>query len=226
MKKLILTMAAGLLSTSLVYAAPMSNQQKLSYTIGFKTGEQLNKSPTKMDPNSFLSGVHDGLKGSTPKLTPAQMQSTLQSYQKQMIAKLRGAAAKVASKNLAAANAFLASNAKKPGVKTIEPGLQYKVLTSGTGPKPTMTDSVKVDYEGKLINGKVFDSSYKRGKPITFKLNQVIPGWGKALTQMPQGSTWMIYISPKLAYGPQGAMGAIGPNEALIFKVHLISVKS
>jgi len=198
--------------------------QKLSYTIGFKTGQQITKSPTKMDNPAFLMGIQDAFKGKKPQLTPAQMKQALQSYQKQMITILRSAAAKVAAKNLAASNAFFAANAKISGVKTIEPGLQYKVLTAGSGPQPKMTDSVKVDYEGKLLNGRVFDSSYKRGKAITFKLNQVIPGWSKALSQMPQGATWMIYIAPKLAYGAQGAMGAIGPNEALIFKVHLIKV--
>lgn len=226
MKKYIATLTAGLLCTSMVYAASMNSAQKLSYTIGYKTGQQLAKNQAQMDSQSFLAGIQDALHNKQPQLSQAQMQQAIQNYQKQMIAKVRNAAAKVAATNLAAANKFLAANAKKPGIKTIEPGLQYKVLSMGNGPKPTMSDTVKVDYEGKLINGQVFDSSYKRGKPVSFKLNQVIPGWGKALTQMPQGSTWMIYIAPKLAYGAQGAMGAIGPNEALIFKVHLIKVNS
>lgn len=226
MKKIITTAAIGLLSSTASFAASMSANQQLSYTVGYKTGEQLVKSRAKIDSTAFLSGIKDALQGARPSLTQTQMQHSLQNYQKQMIAKLRQAAGKAAAQNLSAAKRFLAANAKKPGVKTIEPGLQYKVLTKGNGPKPTPNSTVKVDYEGRLINGRIFDSSYKRGQPISFKLNQVIPGWGKALTQMPQGSTWMIYIAPNLAYGPQGAMGAIGPNEALIFKVHLIKVQS
>lgn len=225
MKKYIALTAIGLLGTSVAFAASMNDTQKLSYTVGYKTGQQLKASPTKMDYKMFLSGVKAGLSGAKPALTEAQMQQTLKNYQMKMIAKMKAAAGKVAAKNLAASNAFLAANAKKPGVKTIEPGLQYKVIKMGNGPTPTANSSVVVNYEGKLMNGKVFDSSYKRGKPVTFKLNQVIPGWGKALLHMPQGSTWMLYIAPKLAYGASGAMGAIGPNEALIFKVNLIKVK-
>lgn len=224
MKKFIAMTTIGLLGSSLAFAGSMTEKQKLSYTIGYKTGQQLKQNQSKVDSTSFVNGIKAGLDGSNPALTEAQMKQVLQNYQRQMLAKMKSAAGKVASANLAAAQRFMAANAKKPGVKTIEPGLQYKVLTMGNGPKPAMTDSVKVDYEGSLINGKVFDSSYKRGQPVTFKLNQVIKGWGKALTQMPQGSTWTLYIAPNLAYGAQGAMGAIGPNEALIFKVHLIKV--
>ncbi len=225
MKKYIALASIGLLSSSLSYAAtPMNDIQKLSYTVGFKTGQQLKTNQTKIDTQAFVQGIKDGLDNAQPALTPVQMQEVLQSYQKEMMSKIKAATEKVGAKNLAEANAFLAANAKKPGVKTIEPGLQYSVLVAGNGPKPAATDTVKVDYEGTLLNGQVFDSSYKRGQPISFKLNQVIPGWTKALTQMPEGSTWMIYIAPNLAYGPQGAMGAIGPNQALIFKVHLIKV--
>ena len=173
-----------------------------------------------------MMGIKDAINAHKPALTDDQMKRSLQNYQAQRIAELKVAANKVASANLAAANRFMAENAKKAGVKTIAPGLQYKVLIAGHGPKPKITDSVKVDYEGRrAVNDKVFDSSYRLGKPVTFKLNQVIKGWSKALTQMPQGSTWMIYIGPKLAYGTLGTVGTIGPNEALIFKVHLIKVE-
>lgn len=120
--------------------------------------------------------------------------------------------------------AFLSANKNKAGVVTTASGLQYEVIETGKGKKPTITDSVTVDYEGKLINGKVFDSSYQRGQPATFPLNQVIAGWQEAIPMMNEGSTWMLYIPAKLAYGEEGAGGVIGPNEALIFKVHLISV--
>lgn len=121
---------------------------------------------------------------------------------------------------------FLASNKSKPGVITLSDGLQYKVITEGKGPKPTATDTVTVDYQGSFINGKVFDSSYQRGEPASFPVNGVIPGWQEALQLMNTGSTWMIYIPSDLAYGERGAPGAIGPNETLVFKVHLISINS
>lgn len=126
--------------------------------------------------------------------------------------------------NQAQGDAFLKANKKKPGVITTEDGLQYKILTAGKGEKPTDTDSVTVDYEGKLINGTVFDSSYQRGQPATFPVNGVIPGWTEALKLMPVGSTWELYIPAQLAYGEQGAPPSIGPNETLIFKVKLIGI--
>ena len=119
---------------------------------------------------------------------------------------------------------FLAANKNKPGVKTTANGLQYKILTQGKGEKPIDGNSVTVDYEGKLVDGSVFDSSYKRGEPATFPVNGVIPGWTEALKLMPVGSTWELFIPANLAYGEQGAPPSIGPNETLIFKVHLISV--
>lgn len=119
---------------------------------------------------------------------------------------------------------FLAQNKTKSGVVTLPDGLQYKIVTEGTGQKPGLNDRVTVDYEGHLVNGVVFDSSYQRGQPATFGVDAVIPGWTEALQLMPVGSTWELYIPSNLAYGEAGAPGAIGPNEVLIFKVHLISI--
>lgn len=124
-----------------------------------------------------------------------------------------------------AGEAFLSTNKAKPGVVTLPDGLQYKIITEGKGEKPTINDVVTVNYAGKLINGKEFDSSYKRGEPATFPVSGVIPGWTEALQLMPAGSTWELYIPASLAYGEQGAPPSIGPNETLIFKVQLISVK-
>lgn len=121
--------------------------------------------------------------------------------------------------------AFLKANSAQPGVVTLPNGLQYKILEAGTGPKPQPTSNVTVDYEGKLITGQVFDSSYARGKPISFALSQVIPGWQQGVAMMPMGSTWMLYIPADLAYGAAGIPGVIPPNSALVFKVHLISIQ-
>jgi len=120
---------------------------------------------------------------------------------------------------------FLAENAKHEGVITTESGLQYKILTKGKGPMPTANDTVVVDYEGKLVNGQVFDSSYARHEPTTFPISGVIAGWQEALLKMHKGALWMLYIPSNLAYGAQGIPDVIGPNETLIFKVHLISIR-
>lgn len=132
----------------------------------------------------------------------------------------------LADQNLQAGGAFLAANKTQPGVTTLPSGLQYKIIIQGDGPKPTKNDIVTVDYEGKHLNGQIFDSSYQRGQSATFPVSGVIPGWQEALQMMPSGSTWELYIPAHQAYGERGAPGAIGPNETLIFKVHLINVKS
>lgn len=223
MKKYIVLAALGVLSTSVAFGA-LTQKEKLGYTVGYQMGMRLKLSKADMNEPSFMKGLKDAFNGKKSQLTNAEMKITLQQYQAAMMAKMKAQFSSVATKNLAAANAFLASNAKKSGVKTIESGLQYKVIKSGHGPRPAASDTVTVNYEGSLINGKVFDSSYKRGQPATFKLNQVIPGWTAALQKMQVGATWMIYISPKLAYGERGAPGAIAPNSALIFKVNLIKI--
>jgi FKBP-type peptidyl-prolyl cis-trans isomerase FklB len=128
-------------------------------------------------------------------------------------------------KNQAAGEAFLLANKKKPGVITLPSGLQYKIIKAGTGPMPTGEDIVTVNYEGKLIDGTEFDSSYKRGQPATFPVSGVIAGWTEALKLMKAGSEWELYIPASLAYGTQGAQPVIGPNEVLVFKVDLINVK-
>lgn len=131
----------------------------------------------------------------------------------------------VAAKNKQAGEAYMEANKHKPNVVTLPSGLQYEILVPGTGKKPGKGDTVTVDYEGKLINGQVFDSSYQRGQPATFPVMGVIPGWQEALQLMNTGATWMLYIPAELAYGERGAGGVIGPNQPLVFKVHLISIK-
>ncbi len=131
---------------------------------------------------------------------------------------------KTAQSNLEKGNAFLEENAKRPGVKVTESGMQYEVLTEGTGPKPTADDKVRVHYHGTLIDGTVFDSSVERGEPAVFGVSQVIPGWTEALEMMPVGSKWKIYLPADIAYGERGAGQDIGPNSALIFEVELLEI--
>lgn len=131
----------------------------------------------------------------------------------------------LADQNKMQGETFLKTNKVKPGVISLPDGLQYKVISEGNGPKPTETDLVTVDYAGTLIDGTEFDSSYKRGEPATFPVSGVIPGWVEALKLMPKGSTWQLFIPASLAYGEQGMPPVIGPNQTLIFKVHLIDIK-
>ena len=153
------------------------------------------------------------------------MQTALLNMQKEVAKKMQNQYNQIAEQNEKTGELFLAQNAKKKGVITTASGLQYNVINSGKGNHPTPNDTVTVNYEGKLINGKVFDSSYQRGTPATFKVGDVIQGWQQALTLMKPGATWMLYIPSNLAYGKQGAPGIIGPNETLIFKVDLLSIK-
>lgn len=132
----------------------------------------------------------------------------------------------VADKNAQEGEKFLKKNSEKAGVVETKSGLQYSILKRGDGPTPGAKDKVTVHYEGSLLNGEVFDSSYRRGEPISFGVNQVIQGWQEALQLMTIGSTWMLYIPSDLAYGKRGSFGAIGPNETLIFKVELLGVES
>ena len=132
----------------------------------------------------------------------------------------------IAEKNLQTGEVFLTKNKNQPGVKTLPDGLQYKIIKQGNGAYPTINDTVTVNYEGRLIDGTIFDSSFKRGQPATFPLTNVIPGWQEALQKMPVGSTWEIFIPTQLAYGSRGAGNMVGPNETLIFKVQLLKINS
>lgn len=137
---------------------------------------------------------------------------------------LQELAKKIAEENLEKGKKFMEENLTKNGVDTLSDGIQYKVITEGNGPKPSATDKVKVHYRGTLVDGTEFDSSIKRGEPAEFGLNQVIPGWSKAIQAMPVGSKWEIYLPAEQAYGPRGAGAAIGPNETLIFEVELLDI--
>ena len=153
------------------------------------------------------------------------MQQCLKTFAQQIQSKQAGMANKAATTNKVEGDKFLAQNKTRPGVTTTQSGLQYKVIKQGTGPKPKATDKVTVHYEGKLIDGTVFDSSLKRGQPISFDVTGVIPGWTEALQLMPVGSTWQLFIPSELAYGEHPRPGGpIGPNAVLTFEVQLLKI--
>lgn len=218
-------LSLGLLSGVVYAEKPTSETDKLSYTIGNDMGAKFKKQDIQVNPQVLAQGLQDALNGATPALTADEQKAVIESFQKQMMEKAQEKYKMESETNAKAGEAFLKANAKKSGVKTTKSGLQYEVIEKGTGAKPTDTDKVNVDYEGTSIDGKVFDSSYERGKPVTFAVNQVVPGWTEALKMMPVGSTWKIYVPAKLGYGEQGVPGAIGPNQVLVFKLHLISIE-
>ncbi|WP_114416716.1 FKBP-type peptidyl-prolyl cis-trans isomerase [Marinospirillum perlucidum] len=207
-------------------AAPDSEEEKIGYSLGVMVGRQLQQDVTDLDIDSFTEALEDIYAERDPQLTDEEIRQVLQNLQQQIAAEAQAAQEEAANNNLAKGQEFLEENADKDGVEVTESGLQYKIITQGEGATPTADSTVKVHYEGSLIDGEVFDSSYERGEPVTFQVNQVIAGWQEALQMMPVGSEWEIYVPADLAYGPAGAGGAIGPNETLIFKVELQEIQA
>jgi len=203
-----------------------TQKDKASYAIGLDMGGSLKKNDIEVNTDALVKGIKDGLSGEKPLLTDQELKETIAAIQKDLMAKQQEKQKAVAEKNKKDGEAFLEANKKKPGVKVLPSGLQYKVLTEGKGKTPKATDTVTVNYKGTLVDGTEFDSSYKRGQPATFQVKGVIPGWTEALQLMKEGSKWELYIPSNLAYGERGAGGLIGPNSTLIFEVELISVNS
>ncbi|HEY8939159.1 MAG TPA: FKBP-type peptidyl-prolyl cis-trans isomerase [Cellvibrio sp.] len=198
-----------------------SVEELVSYGIGRQMGQQLVDNPFDgVSPAAVAQGLLDALNGVEMPYSNEQMQDAFQEINNRMQAKEAEQ-----SKTLAAAGeAFLAENAKKPGVTVTASGLQYEVITQGAGAIPTKTSKVKTHYHGTLIDGTVFDSSVNRGQPIDFPVNGVIAGWTEALQLMPVGSKWRLYVPQQLAYGERGAGASIKPYSALIFDVELIDI--
>ena len=201
-----------------------SANEKVGYSLGYMMAEGNKEAVGDLNLDTFEKGFRDGYEGTKSALTQEQMQEVLTTYQKEQEAKFVKDMETKAQENKTKGAAFLAENAKKEGVKETASGLQYKVITAGTGKSPKATDVVEVNYEGKLIDGTVFDSSYERGEPIEFPLNQVIAGWTEGLQLMKEGGKYEFYIPADIAYGEAGNAG-IEPNSTLIFTVELLKVK-
>jgi FKBP-type peptidyl-prolyl cis-trans isomerase FklB len=203
---------------------PAALEDRASYIIGLNLGQSLKSQSVPVTPDLIIQGLRDGLGGAEPLLTPEEIQSSMQEFQQQLMAKQEEKRKVEGEKNQKESQVFLDQNKGRAGVKTTASGLQYEVLKEGSGESPKPTDQVTVNYRGTLPSGKVFDSSYDRGQPVTFPVNGVIPGWVEALQLMKPGSKYKIYLPPALAYGERGAGNDIGPNQALVFEVELISV--
>lgn len=194
----------------------------VSYSIGYQFGKNLTVTRIKsFDSNEIAAGLNDALAGKDSKLSKEQMQIAMTALE----AEVQKATAEEAREYEEKGKAFLEENAKRDGVITTESGLQYEVVTKGTGAKPGAEDIVKVNYEGKLVDGKVFDSSIQRGEPVEFAVNTVIPGWVEALQLMQVGEKIKLYIPSNLAYGASGVPPVIPPNSVLVFDVELLDIK-
>ena len=201
-----------------------SLEQKVNYTIAQNLANNFKQSGVTIEPETFALALKDVRDGVPSRLSDEEMQTVMQTFQEQSMAQREEEQKKIAAENAAAGAKFLEENKAKEGVTTTESGLQYRVITEGSGAKPTATDTVTVHYSGKLLDGTEFDSSYARNEPAVFGLNSVIPGWTEGLQLMSEGSKWELVIPSDLAYGP-GANGPIPPNSVLVFEVELLEVK-
>lgn len=198
-----------------------TEKEQASYMVGMTIGKSLEPIKEEVDINTLMKAVKTTMEGGKPLLTDEQAQQVAQALDQRLQAR-KVAEAEASAK---AGETFLATNAKKPGVKTTASGLQYQVLTEGKGAKPTASDMVRVHYKGELLDGKVFDSSYDRGEPAVFSLQQVAPGWAEGVQLMSVGSKYKLWIPSKLGYGEQGTPGGpIPPNATLVFEVELLDI--
>jgi len=228
MKNIILSLI-GIASVAPVFADGTNQlsdeKSRVSYAIGVSVGMNFKHNSIDVDDALFLRGVQDVQNGGAMLLSDQDIHKVLADFQVSLRQKQQKLAAEQGIKNKADGAAFLAANKNNPGVVTLPDGLQYLVLTNGTGAKPSATDTVKVNYRGSLLDGTEFDSSYKRGQPASFPVGHVIPGWTEALQKMNAGSKWKLFIPSELAYGPGGRPG-IPPNSTLVFEVELLSVEA
>jgi len=220
--------AAKTPSVAVKAAAPVdlsTSTNKLSYVMGLNAGMNLKTHGVQIDPALFLRGMQDAFSGAAPSMTPAQIDATLKAFQKEMTDKQQAMMKDVGAKNKAEGAQFMKTFQTQKDVKSLGDGVFYKVIKAGSGPIAKATDTVKVTYEGKLVDGKVFDSTNKDGKntAVALPISQLIPGMQKALTAMSVGSTWEIAIPADQGYGEKG-VGPIQPNQTLIFTIGVVSI--
>ncbi len=232
MKHLIIAIMIGIIASSTTFAQKKTQKfslktqkDKISYIIGTNLAKDLKNQSIEINMEAVTQGMKDIFAEKKLLLTEEEIQKIMTEFQQEMMEKYNAKMKKEGEKNKKEEETFLAENAKKDGIKTLPSGLQYQIITDGTGATPTANDTVVTNYAGTLLDGTEFDNSYKRGEPVTFPVKGVIAGWTEALQLMKVGSKWKLYIPSKLAYGERGAGQIIGPNSALIFEVELLDVK-
>ena len=202
-----------------------TEKDQVSYMVGMALAKQLEPMKDEIDVDTIAKAIKTSLSGGKLLMTEEQAQKVGADFGQKMQAKQIAKMMADAKTNLEAGQKFMAENAKKPGVQTTASGLQYQVVTEGKGAKPKAGDVVRVHYKGSLLDGKVFDSSYDRGQPVVFPLDQVVPGWQEGLQLMPVGSKYKLWIPANLGYGEKGTPGGpIGPNSTLVFEVELLDI--
>lgn len=221
MRLLITLLPAVLFASSAIHAqedtAAGSDLEKFSYAIGMQIGASIRQQGVTIDPEAFSQAIRDVMSGAALRMSAEEADKVVKAQQASAL-RARAAA------NLKRGEAFRTEYRQKEGVTELPGGLLYRVLKDGTGKKPKGSDSVKVNYTGKFVDGREFDSSASHGGPVSFALTGIIKGWQDALQQMSEGSKWEIVVPPDLGYGMEGAGGAIGPNETLVFEIELIAV--
>lgn len=226
MKRLFLCILVFIFSFGVSYAEEKSvlkdKKDRISYSIGVNIGTTFKKQSIDINPDIIIMGIKDVLNDKTPLMNEKEVNEALMELQKEINEKQQAKLKELGEKNKKEGMAFLEENKKKEGVITLSSGLQYRVIKEGEGESPQITDTVTINYIGKLIDGTEFDSSYKRGQPATFRVNGVIKGLSEALQLMKPGSKWEIFVPDELAYGDRN-VGMIGPNSTLIFEIELVS---
>ncbi|NLF72208.1 MAG: FKBP-type peptidyl-prolyl cis-trans isomerase [Candidatus Anammoximicrobium sp.] len=195
-----------------------------SYGIGLQIANNFKNDGVEVNLDQLILGLKDASQGAKPRYADPQLQAAFQAFGRLVQAKQEERNSEAGEKNKREGTAFLADNGKKPGVKTLASGLQYQVVKAGQGASPKASDTVRVNYEGTLLDGKVFDSSIRSGRPATFRVDGVIPGWTEALQLMHVGDKWRIFVPSELAYGANGAGNVIAPHSVLIFDVELLGI--
>lgn len=201
-------------------------EQKASYTLAVDLAKNFEKQGLNIDVKAFQLGLEDALNGKKMRLSTEEMNQAVSEVKQQMIQKQMAQREAQGKANAESGKKYLAENKKKDGVKTLDNGIQYTVLKSGKGDSPKAEDTVFAHYEGRFIDGTVFDSSYERGNPLKFSLDGVIKGWSSVIQKMRPGDKWEVAIPSEMAYGDKGAGEVIGPNQTLIFTIELISFDS
>jgi FKBP-type peptidyl-prolyl cis-trans isomerase len=217
-------LAAALLTGTALAAELETDAQKLGYIIGMDIGSSLKQQGAELDLDSLFEAIRATYNGEPLALTPEEAATAREEFISKRRAEAETQRQSQAGANAAEGDKFLLENRVKEGVQVTDSGLQYKVIQMGDGAKPAASDRVTVHYRGTLLNGEEFDSSYSRNQPMTFQLDQVIPGWTEGVQLMPVGSKFMFYVPPDLAYGANGG-GPIGPNATLIFEVELLGIE-
>lgn len=201
-----------------------SVKDKVSYSIGLNIGTDFVAQGMEIDADLLALGIKDAVGRAEPLLSDEEMQEAIVAFQEEMLSRQEEMMSELSAENLRAGQAFMAENADREGVISLPSGLQYRVVEQGEGVSPAVTDRVSVHYEGRLVDGTVFDSSLERGEPAVFPVAGVISGWTEALQLMSEGAKWEIFLPADLAYGERGAPPVIGPNAVLVFDVQLLKV--